>query len=650
MDEPSSPEGNPITLRIKFKSASLDEFVARYGADVSAGGIFIRTKQPLAVGSLLRFDFSLADGSLLLAGLGTVVWVREPDPSRVGSIPGMGLRFDQLAPESQQMHQQILAVKAGRGDRPTGIAPAPAAPAPRPALRPATPPPVAPRPATPPPVAPRPAPAPPAVAQPARREIADPFDEFSSGGRTEIAAKPPSFYFDSANSVHGAGAGARQEAAPAAALEDTVTDSQTAVAPPDSARSEPIDISEDGSEDDGEEATSIDAMALPRAIAEQERARRVADQPARETFDLPPLNTAEAAPIADLPPSPAPASGATNGRPSSAAVKIPTGQSWLDQAMDMPEAATAAPIEVSPEPTEEVPALPPGAPEEVPVPSLSEAEQAAPRNSEVFEPEIPEEEPRKPAGQGRKLVVVGILAAGLAFAGVYLLQAKPWQSAVAPEPRPTPVTPAPAPVVPPPVPKMPEPSQQPAAQPTLPAPEPEPAKPAVKAGEAKPTETPTKSNPKPVEAVKPETAAEAMKHPAPATGAKKPAGKSALSQMPNSSALAAGQGETVYLLKLRSVPPGAQVIIDGESMGDTPFQRRILDVDKPHTVSIRKPKFESYDHIVTPGDHWEKDGNSEVLKIVVKLRRSKDQGAAPSAEPQPPQQPQPQPEPAPEKL
>ena len=143
MDEPSSPEGNAITLRIKFKSASLDEFVARYGVDVSAGGIFIRTKQPLAVGSLLHFDFSLADGSPLMAGLGTVVWVREPEPSRVGSIPGMGVRFDQLSPESQQIHQQILAAKAGHGDRPTGTAyPGPAAlPIARHAARPATPPP-----------------------------------------------------------------------------------------------------------------------------------------------------------------------------------------------------------------------------------------------------------------------------------------------------------------------------------------------------------------------------------------------------------------------------------------------------------------------------------------------------------------------------
>ena len=58
MDEPSSPEGTPITLRIKFKSVSLDDFVARYGADVSAGGIFIRTEAATGrwVGAAFRFQ------------------------------------------------------------------------------------------------------------------------------------------------------------------------------------------------------------------------------------------------------------------------------------------------------------------------------------------------------------------------------------------------------------------------------------------------------------------------------------------------------------------------------------------------------------------------------------------------------------------
>src|SRR3954447_15757024 len=113
MDQPSSADDSGITLRIKFKSESIDQFISRYGADVSPGGIFIRTRNPLGVGTTLRFEFSLADGSPLLVGQGTVVWVREPDQARAGVVPGMGVRFDKLTAESQTTLGTILAGKGG---------------------------------------------------------------------------------------------------------------------------------------------------------------------------------------------------------------------------------------------------------------------------------------------------------------------------------------------------------------------------------------------------------------------------------------------------------------------------------------------------------------------------------------------------------
>ena len=103
----------PVTLKIKFKSATLDQFIERYSVDVSQGGIFIRTKDPLAVGTQLRFEFQLQDASPLIGGEGTVVWTREFDPSRTGVAPGMGVRFDRLAPESQAVLEQILQRKVG---------------------------------------------------------------------------------------------------------------------------------------------------------------------------------------------------------------------------------------------------------------------------------------------------------------------------------------------------------------------------------------------------------------------------------------------------------------------------------------------------------------------------------------------------------
>src|SRR5262245_48520877 len=101
----------PVTLKIKFKSENLAQFIERYSVDVSRGGIFIRTKDPLPVGTPLTFEFQLQDNSPLVSGEGTVVWIREHDPNRQGVAPGMGVRFDKLSPESQSVLERILSEK-----------------------------------------------------------------------------------------------------------------------------------------------------------------------------------------------------------------------------------------------------------------------------------------------------------------------------------------------------------------------------------------------------------------------------------------------------------------------------------------------------------------------------------------------------------
>ena len=107
---PKEPRG-PTNLRIKFRSASLEQFIERYAVDVSRGGIFIRTREPLAVGTRLKLEFQLQDSAPLLAGEGTVVWIREQDQTRENVTPGMGVRFDKLTAESQPTLERILAEK-----------------------------------------------------------------------------------------------------------------------------------------------------------------------------------------------------------------------------------------------------------------------------------------------------------------------------------------------------------------------------------------------------------------------------------------------------------------------------------------------------------------------------------------------------------
>jgi uncharacterized protein (TIGR02266 family) len=115
MDQnPPKESRPPINLRIKFRSETVEQFIERYAVDVSRGGIFIRTKEPLAVGTQLKLDFQFQNGGALMSGDGTVVWIREFDPNRSSVPPGMGVRFDKLTPESQAVLEQLLGEKSKR--------------------------------------------------------------------------------------------------------------------------------------------------------------------------------------------------------------------------------------------------------------------------------------------------------------------------------------------------------------------------------------------------------------------------------------------------------------------------------------------------------------------------------------------------------
>ncbi len=98
-----SQSSDTVSLRITLRYKNLDEFVDRYAENVSAAGLFIRTKSPKPTGTKIRFELLLADGSRALRGEGVVVTIRKEER------PGMALRFNQLDPESQEVIDKVVA-------------------------------------------------------------------------------------------------------------------------------------------------------------------------------------------------------------------------------------------------------------------------------------------------------------------------------------------------------------------------------------------------------------------------------------------------------------------------------------------------------------------------------------------------------------
>jgi hypothetical protein len=98
--------------------------------------------------------------------------------------------------------------------------------------------------------------------------------------------------------------------------------------------------------------------------------------------------------------------------------------------------------------------------------------------------------------------------------------------------------------------------------------------------------------------------------------------------------MAAGTSGEVFWLQVRSTPPGAFVIIDGQAEGRTPFQRRIFDSGRSYKITLNKPGFESFERTVGAGDDWVRSGNTRTLTVTTTLKAAP--GAATEAgEPKP---------------
>ena len=112
LSESEDPE--PVSLRFRFDSETVEQFAERYSSDVSRGGIFVHSRQPFPVGTQLKLNLQLLDGSPLIVGEGTVFWTREPDANKPQTVPGMGVRFSKLTGHSQRVIELVLSQRTGR--------------------------------------------------------------------------------------------------------------------------------------------------------------------------------------------------------------------------------------------------------------------------------------------------------------------------------------------------------------------------------------------------------------------------------------------------------------------------------------------------------------------------------------------------------
>ena len=93
-----------VTINKEFES--FDAFIQEYVTNISKTGVFIKSTQPLAVGTRVNLRFTvIMDDIETIEGVGEVVRV-EKDP------PGMGVLFRELSGYSKDLIDKLLTGKS----------------------------------------------------------------------------------------------------------------------------------------------------------------------------------------------------------------------------------------------------------------------------------------------------------------------------------------------------------------------------------------------------------------------------------------------------------------------------------------------------------------------------------------------------------
>ncbi len=121
------PTGGDDLVEIDLNFESMRRFQAEFSPNLSKGGIFIDTGEPLNPGSVVRFRVILPEEFVFLEGTAVVEWIRSAEAICDGA-PGMALRFVTLSAQNQELVEQLVGdfIDAGGSPFDLDVRPVPA--------------------------------------------------------------------------------------------------------------------------------------------------------------------------------------------------------------------------------------------------------------------------------------------------------------------------------------------------------------------------------------------------------------------------------------------------------------------------------------------------------------------------------------------
>ena len=104
-----------VSLNVRYKSATVDEFIENHAHDVSRGGMYIKTGSPFPPGTLLKFEIRLSSDQAVIMGVGRVVWKRDNVQGTGDRPAGMGVKFIKIDDPSKGVIDKLVNSRADAG-------------------------------------------------------------------------------------------------------------------------------------------------------------------------------------------------------------------------------------------------------------------------------------------------------------------------------------------------------------------------------------------------------------------------------------------------------------------------------------------------------------------------------------------------------
>jgi len=101
-------------LRVQFQSGNdPDKVLSDYSVNLSTGGVFIETSEPLPVDTPLNIEFILPVDNSVITCTGRVAWLNHPEAIKNPNLPaGMGLQFMNMSMDDMDAIRQYIKNQA----------------------------------------------------------------------------------------------------------------------------------------------------------------------------------------------------------------------------------------------------------------------------------------------------------------------------------------------------------------------------------------------------------------------------------------------------------------------------------------------------------------------------------------------------------